>query len=203
MKQLVEIICIIDRSGSMQTLKDDAIGGFNSFLDDQKKLPGSAQLTLVLFDDEYLKIHDALNIQDVPPLTSESYTPRGTTALYDAIGKTVNEVGKRLADTPEHERPNKILVCILTDGHENASTEFTSEKIAEMIDHQKTKYSWEFMFLAANQDAVLTAKTMNIDADHAISFDATRRGMRFSMGSISDISKRIRRANKPKDDTLV
>ena len=149
MKQgLSEIICIIDRSGSMGIIKNDAIGGFNTFLEEQKKLPGEATLTYIQFDTEYEVVHENKPLKDVQPINGSIYIPRGRTALLDAVGKTIDATGRRLANTPEENRPEKIIVAILTDGEENASHQYNLSKIKEMIKHQKEKYSWEFIFLA-------------------------------------------------------
>lgn len=175
---LSEIICIVDRSGSMGSIRSDAIGGFNVFLEDQKKAPGEAHLSLVLFNDQYELVHDHVDIQRVPELNEETYQPSGTTALLDAVGRTIDRVGQRLAKTAEHDKPCKVIVAILTDGLENASSDYSRAKIAEMIEHQQKVYSWEFIFLAANQDAIATASSMSIHAKDAISFDATGEGVR-------------------------
>lgn len=174
---LTEIACVLDRSGSMESIREDAIGGFNSFLDSQKKQPGDARLTLVLFDNEYLVSENSTPLARVKPLDTTTYVPRGSTALYDAIGRTINEVGARLAATPEPDRPGKVIVAILTDGQENSSTEFTRETIAGMISHQQKAYSWEFVFLAANQDAVTAAEAIAIKKADAFQFAADKAGM--------------------------
>ena len=159
---LTELVFILDRSGSMGIMMKEAIGGFNSFLEEQKKLPGEAKLTLALFDNHYDLICNGKDIKCVEPLDECTYAPRGTTALLDAIGRTVDDVGRRLNETPENERPSKVLVAILTDGLENASKDYTGNKINEIITHQRGKYSWEFLFLAANQDAIDTGTTIGI-----------------------------------------
>lgn len=166
-----EIICVIDRSGSMGVIQDDAIGGFNTFLDEQKKVDKPCALTYAQFDSEYEIVHDGVPIKDVPPLDHKTYVPRGSTALYDAIGRTINVVGARLAKTPEHERPGKVLFTILTDGHENSSCEFRQGTIKEMIEHQRNKYQWEFIYLAANQDAATKGRSMGVARNH--NFSAT------------------------------
>ena len=133
-KDFNEIICILDRSGSMASVATDAIGGFNQFLKDQKELPGEASLTVVLFDNKYELLHENTPINDVPDLNFKTYVPRGMTALLDAIGKTIDETGKRLKNTPEDQRPEKVIVSILTDGFENASCKYDKSKIKEMIE---------------------------------------------------------------------
>ncbi len=188
---LTEIACVIDRSGSMESIRDDAIGGFNSFLDTQKKQPGDARLTLVLFDNEYLVPENGTPLARVKPLDATTYVPRGSTALYDAIGRTINEVGARLASTPEPDRPGKVIVAILTDGQENASTEFSRETIATMISHQQKAYAWEFVFLAANQDAVTAAEAIAIKKADAFQFTSDKPGMANAMFLMaSEVSRR-------------
>lgn len=167
---LTEIVFILDRSGSMMSLTDDTIGGFNSFIEKQKNEPGEALLTTVLFDDQYELLHNGMNLKEVLPMTRDQYWARGMTAMYDAIGKTINEVGRRLSDTPEQYRPGKVIFVITTDGLENASREFTQEKVKEMIQHQTEKYSWDFIFLGANIDSVQTAKNIGIKADYAADY---------------------------------
>ena len=191
---LTEIACVIDRSGSMETVASDAIGGFNSFLKAQQELPGEARLTLVLFDDKYDLVHDAVPIGGASPLTSKSYVPGGTTALLDAVGRTVDAIGARLARMPEPERPGKVIVVILTDGHENASRTYTYERVAEMIKHQQEVYGWEFVFLAANQDAIASAGRLSIGAQDAIGFAATHEGVHVAYAAMSNtISERRQR----------
>ncbi len=136
-KNLTAIAYILDRSGSMQSMVEPAIAGFNRFLDDQRKAPGHARLTLVLFDDQYEVPCQSLPIEEVTELDTTTYVPRGTTALLDAIGRTIEELGQRLAATPEPERPGQVIVAIFTDGLENASLQFDHHKIARMIAHQR------------------------------------------------------------------
>jgi len=181
---LTEIICIIDRSGSMHGIAADAIGGFNTFLEDQKKDPSDKCLmTFVQFDDVYEIIHSGKPIQDVPPITRETYVPRGSTALLDAIGRTVNDVGARLSRTPEAERPGAVVVVILTDGEENASKEFNQQQIFDMITKQRESFQWEFVFLAANQDAIKAGAQYGIQ--NAVAFAATGAGVQQVYGNVS------------------
>ena len=167
---LTELVFILDRSGSMCGISDDAIGGFNAFLASQKKIPGEAKLSLVLFDHEYQMVYNGRDIQDVEPLDDKTYVPRGTTALLDALGRTIDDIGRRLSETPEEERPSKVLVAILTDGLENASYRFERAKINSMIIHQTDKYSWQFLFLAANQDAITEGLNLGIHATNSMNF---------------------------------
>lgn len=176
---------VLDRSGSMRTIKPDTIGGFNQFLEDQKKAPGKATMTLVQFDNEYEVLQSMVDIQAIPPLTDATFVPRGSTALLDAIGRTINETGKSLGDMPETERPEKVLFVILTDGQENSSVRFSNPKINEMITHQRGTYKWEFVFLAANQDAIATAARMGIGAASAMTYTADAAGAAASFSALS------------------
>lgn len=175
-KNLTEMIFILDRSGSMCYLVDDTIGGFNSMIENQKKEDGEAYVTTVLFDDKYELLHDHIDIQEITPITSKEYFARGCTALLDAVGKTINAIGNRLSNTPEEERPEKVIFVITTDGRENASREFTKKSVKEMIEHQQSKYSWTFVFLGANMDAVDEATSLGINASHAHSYTASAQG---------------------------
>ena len=184
-KKLTEIAYILDRSGSMQPLVEAAISGFNTFLKDQQETSGDASLTLVLFDDEYLLHADRTPIQEVLPLDASTYVPRSCTALLDAIGRTVVNIGKKLANTPEKDRPGKVIIAIYTDGYENASTDYTANKIAKMIRHQTDNYQWEFLFLAANEDAIATAASYGIDSKNASKVSFSPIGHHASTSSIS------------------
>ena len=182
-----EIICIIDRSGSMETIKSDAIGGFNSFIEGQRKFSGEAALTLVLFNEDYRVLYDRKDLQTVPFLNSDTYVPGGTTAMLDAIGRTIDSVGERLNETPEEERPEKVIVSILTDGLENASEEYTYEQVGARIKRQQENYKWEFIFLAANQNAVASASRISINEKDAVDFEATPDGICKAMYSMNKI----------------
>lgn len=191
---LSEIVYILDRSGSMTPLCEDAIGGFNAFLAGLKAEPGAARFSLVLFDHEYHLLHDGIDLQVVPPLDAKTYVPRGTTALLDAIGRTIDQVGARLAATPESQRPAKVIFAIFTDGLENASSDYSREKVAAMIRHQQDIYSWEFIFLAANQDAIATAAAMSIPAANAQTFVASNVGVRNAQADmLRNVQERRRR----------
>lgn len=192
-KNLTEIVCVIDRSGSMHSIRSDAIGGFNSFLDSQKQEAGEAKLTLVLFNHEYEQVHNGVAIQKVKPLNDATYVPAGMTALLDAVGRTIDDVGLRLSRMPEKERPSKVIMAILTDGLENASKDYTRDRIFDMIEHQRHKYNWEFVFLGANQDAIATARTLSIDAQDTVNFSATGKGIRDVYGSLSKRVSQTRR----------
>jgi uncharacterized protein YegL len=169
----------------MENMAKAAIGGFNSFLESHQKEPGQAKLTLVLFDHEYIIAQDGRPIEEVSKLDAHSYQPRGTTALLDAVGRTIKTVGERLDHTPEQERPDNVLIVILTDGLENASKEFSLKQINEMIQHQHEVYSWEFQFLAAGQDDIQAATDLGIPADNAVQFDHTPQGVTMAFQAIS------------------
>lgn len=175
-ENLTEIVFILDRSGSMDSLTNDTIGGFNTFIETQKKEDGEALLTTILFDDKYEILHDGVNLKDVTPLTTKEYFARGMTALLDAIGKTINTVGERLDKTEEDKKPSKVIFVITTDGQENSSREFTQSKIKEMIECQTNTYKWQFMFLGANIDAVSTAVSFGISGQFASNYTANAVG---------------------------
>lgn len=170
---LTELVYIIDRSGSMHSLTIDTVGGYNAFLEEQKKLEGQAYLTTVLFDDRYELFCDHTNIMEAKPMTASDCYARGCTALMDAVGKTINSIGSRLSKTPENERPSKVLFMIITDGYENASKEFSRNAVKKMIEHQQSVYSWEFLFVGAGIDAYTEAASLGISSDHTASTYAT------------------------------
>jgi len=171
-KDLTEIIVVLDRSGSMATIRGDMEGGFNSFIAAQRALPGDCTVTLTQFDTDYEIVFAGKPLADVPPLTLE---PRGATALLEAVSKTITATGLRLAGLPEDQRPERVLFVIITDGHENASPpEFTAESVLAMVKHQTERYSWEFVFIGANQDAIATAASLGIR--NAANFAATPAG---------------------------
>ena len=164
---LTDITLVVDRSGSMSSIREDAEGGVNEFIRRQAEEPGEALLTLVQFDTEYDFVHRGVPIGDVPHF---DLRPRGATALLDAIGRSINETGDRLAKMKEADRPGLVIFVVMTDGLENSSVEFTKAKIKEMIEHQQTNYNWQFTFLGANQDAFAEAGSMGIKADGAANF---------------------------------
>jgi len=174
MKDMTLINVILDRSGSMESLAEEAVGMFNRFLDDQKTLPDYAELSLIQFDDLYEENYLRMPIKDCPDLIPwETYKPRGMTALYDAVGKSINTIGENLKALSSEERPERILFVIITDGYENASKEFTGKVIGEMISHQKEVYNWDFIFLAAGIDAITEGMKFGVDVSKcsSVSFD--------------------------------
>jgi hypothetical protein len=188
-----EIAFILDRSGSMESCREAAIGGFNSFLEEQQQTSGFARLTLVLFDDEYLVPIDSLPVAEVLPLTSDDFVPRGSTALLDAIGRTIDDLGVRLAALAEPERPGRVIIAIFTDGAENSSQKQTWREIACLIKQQTEQYRWTFLFLGANQDAIATAAQLNIEACHAATYVADSAGLSASSASLSKKVQALRR----------
>ena len=185
-KDLTELVFIIDRSGSMSGLESDTIGGFNSMIRKQKQAEGEALISTVLFDNESEVLHDHVNVKDIQPMTEHDYTVRGTTALIDAIGKAIHHIGNvhkyaRQEDVPEH-----TMFVITTDGMENASRYYSSEKVKKMIERQKVKYGWEFLFLGANIDAVETASHFGIGADRAVNYNCDSEGTALNYEVVSD-----------------
>lgn len=166
------IAVVLDRSGSMSSVLDATIEGFNAFLSKQKETAGEATMTLVQFDDKYEVNYENRPLKDVPLLSRETFIPRGWTALLDAVGKTINSVGEQLRKLPESERPEKVIVVIQTDGQENKSSEFTASQIQKMIAHQREKYDWQFVFLGANIDAFATATTFSIPHTMVLQYNA-------------------------------
>lgn len=180
MKQeiLTEIVCIIDRSGSMGSIRDDAIGSFNTFLKDQQSLSGEALMTIVLFDDQYEIMHNGTRIGYVPLLTSKTYVPRGSTALFDAIGRTINEVKSRINKTEDQRKiPGNVIVAILTYGEENASMEFCLPQIESMIKRQIEQDQWNFVYLSADPKAFEDAGKMGIARNNVVRFEADSEGI--------------------------
>lgn len=185
-KNLTEIVFILDRSGSMSGLEADTIGGFNSMIEKQKKAEGEALISTVLFDNVSEVIHDRVDVRNIKPMTDDDYTVRGCTALLDAIGGAIHHIGNihkyaRAEDVPEH-----TLFVITTDGMENASRFYDSEKVKEMIERQKQKYGWEFLFLGANIDAVETAKSFGISEDRAVNYHSDSKGTALNYEVLSD-----------------
>lgn len=191
-KNLTELVFILDKSGSMSGLEQDTIGGFNSMLQKQKNEDGDAYITTVLFDHDYEIIYDRADIKNVNSITEKEYYVGGTTALLDAMGRTINYIGKKIADTNEDEHPGKVVFVIITDGMENSSHEYTAKKIKNMVEHQKNKYSWEFIFLGANIDAVKTAEDFGINEDRATNFCADSVGINLNYETVSNFVSEMR-----------
>ena len=193
-KNLTEIVFILDRSGSMSGLEADTIGGFNSMIEKQKKENGEALISTVLFDNVSEVIHDRVPVQKVEPMTDRDYSVRGCTALLDAIGGAIHHIGNvhkyaRIEDVPEH-----TLFVITTDGMENASRRYDNEKVKKMIERQKEKYGWEFLFLGANIDAAKEAACFGIGADRAVNYKCDEAGTALNYEVISEAVCSVRAA---------
>ena len=191
-KNFTELIFILDRSGSMNGLEADTIGGFNAMIEKQKKAKGEALVSTVLFDNVSEVIHDRVNIMDIRPMTDRDYTVGGCTALLDAIGGAIHHIGNvhkyaRQEDVPEH-----TMFVIITDGMENASRFYRSERVKQMIERQKERYGWEFLFLGANIDAVETAGRFGIGADRAVNYHSDRRGTRLNYEVLGEAISAVR-----------
>ena len=191
-KGLTELVFVIDMSGSMFGLTDDTIGGFNSMIEKQKKADGESIISTVLFDNVSEVIHDRADIRSIQPMTEDDYTVRGCTALLDAIGGAVHHIGNvhkyaRAEDVPEH-----TLFVITTDGMENASRRYDSETVKKMIERQKEKYGWEFLFLGANIDAVETARSVGISKDRAVNYRSDREGTALNYEVVSEAISAVR-----------
>ena len=187
---LTELVYILDMSGSMRNLASDTIGGYNSLLNEQKKLGQEnpalrANVTTVLFDDRYIVLHNRADMKDVPEITDKEYVPRGMTAMLDAIGRTLVSVGQSLAAMPEEERPGLVSVTIITDGYENASKEYTWDVIQKMIKEQREKYSWVFSFIGANIDVEKTSDHLGIDRKMSKKYTASNIGTASVFASIT------------------
>ena len=175
-KNLTEIVFILDRSGSMAGLEDDTIGGFNAMIQKQKNENGEAYVSTVLFDNHTEVIHDRVDIQKIQPMTRNDYYVRGSTALLDAVGKAIHHIGNVHKYAREEDRPEKTIFVITTDGMENASREYAYQRVRQMIEHEKEKYGWEFLFLGANIDAAKEAARFGITEDRAANYHADREG---------------------------
>ena len=189
---IVDVVFILDRSGSMGGLESDTIGGFNSMLEKQRKIEGKAFITTVLFDDQYELLHDRVNIAKVNNITEKEYFVRGSTALLDAIGKTIAKE-KAIQDTlGKNEKADKVLFIIITDGLENASREYNSATVKKLIETQKEKYGWEFLFLGANIDAIETANTIGINAERAVNYKSDSIGTKKNYDTLNKAVEEVR-----------
>ena len=191
-KGLTEIVFILDRSGSMAGLEKDTIGGFNAMLEKQRQGEGTALISTVLFCNDSAVIHDRVDARDVPPLTEKDYFVCGCTALLDAIGGAIHHIGNVHKYARAEDRPERTLFVITTDGMENASRHYDLRRVRAMIERQKARYGWEFLFLGANIDAVDTAARLGIDADRAANFHCDARGTQLNYEAVSDAMSAMR-----------
>lgn len=185
------IAVLLDRSGSMEAVKSDTEGGFNAFIDAQRAEPGQARVTLAQFDTQYDVVYSNRPLADVPRLTMQ---PRGGTALYDSLGRLITEVGSELAELPESERPGTVVVVVLTDGHENSSSEWSHAAVTAAISRQEKEYAWDFVFLGANMDAVSIGTSLGFAADKSMTWHTDGDGVVQAMASASAYVSRKRAA---------
>ena len=191
-KNLTEVVFILDRSGSMAGLEADTIGGFNAMIAKQKQEPGEALISTVLFDSQSEVLHDRVPVHRSQPMTNRDYTPRGCTALLDALGSAIHHIGNVHKYAREEDRPAHTLFVITTDGMENASHHYDSKTVKAMIRRQQECYGWEFLFLGANIDAVETARHFGIDADRAVNYHSDQRGTRLNYEVVGEAICKIR-----------
>ena len=196
-KNLTEIVFILDRSGSMGGLEADTIGGFNAMIEKQKAEEGEALISTVLFDHERDVIHDRVNVQKIAPMTRKEYYVRGTTALLDAVGSAIHHIGNVHKYAREEDRPEKTLFVITTDGMENASRKYSYTRVKDMIQRQKVKYGWEFLFLGANIDAAGEAARFGIAPEFAANYHADSRGTEVIYESVNEAIHRVRACAAP------
>ena len=198
-KGLTEVVFILDRSGSMSGLEADTIGGFNSMISKQKKEDGEAVVSTVLFDDQQEVVYDRQPVKMVEPMTDRQYYVRGCTALLDAIGGAIHHIGNLHKYAREEDRPEKTMFIITTDGMENASRFYTYDRVKYMVERQKEKYGWEFLFLGANIDAISVAARFGINADRAINYECDQVGTSLNYQVMSETITAVRRAKNKED----
>ncbi len=201
-KGLTEVVFILDRSGSMSGLEDDTIGGFNSLLEKQKKEEGDAFVSVVLFDDETEVLYDRVDIHKIEPMNDKQYYCRGCTALLDALGGAIRHIGNVHKYAREEDVPEKTLMIITTDGMENASRRYSYSKVKQMVEHQKERYGWEFLFLGANIDAVSEAGRFGIDSRRAVNFENDSDGVKLNYDVLSATVTKVRKASCAADMSL-
>lgn len=198
-KGLTELVFILDRSGSMSGLEADTIGGFNSMIDRQKKEDGEAVISTVLFDDETEVLHDRTSIQEVTPMTEKQYYVRGGTALLDAIGGAIHHLGNIHKYAREEDRPEKTVFIITTDGMENSSSRYSYDRVKQMVERQREKYEWEFLFLGANIDAIEVAGRFGIKPGRAVNYECDSEGTRLNYQVLNETVTRMRMSHSAAD----
>ena len=199
-KNLTELVFILDRSGSMSGLESDTIGGFNAMIDKQKKQNGECIVSTVLFDDESKVIHDRVSLDEIRPMTEDDYFVGGCTALIDAIGGAIHHIGNVHKYARPEDVPENTIFIITTDGQDNASHRYSSDKVKQMIERQKEKYGWEFLFIGANIDAVETAKRYGIDRNRAVNYNADAQGTSVLYETVSKAVCNVRASKCMADD---
>ena len=195
-KGLTELVAILDRSGSMSGLEEDTIGGYNSLIAEQRETGGEVLVSTILFDNESEVLHDRVPIDRIEPMTKADYRVRGCTALLDAIGGAIHHIGNVHRYAREEDRPEKTIFMITTDGMENASRQYTYEKVRTMVEQRKKEYGWEFLFLGANIDAIKTAANFGISADRAANYHSDHRGTALNYKVLSRAVSSMRMAEK-------
>ena len=189
---ITELVFILDRSGSMSGLESDTIGGFNAMIEKQRKQEGTCYVSTVLFDDESRVLHDRVKLESVPKMTDRDYTVGGCTALIDALGGAIHHIGNIHKYARPEDVPANTMFVITTDGMENASRHYSSEQVKKMIERQKEKYGWEFLFIGANIDAVETASRYGIGADRAVNYNADEKGTRIVYDTVAEAVCNVR-----------
>ncbi len=189
---VTELVFILDRSGSMAGLESDTIGGFNSMIEKQRKEAGECYVSTVLFDNVSEVLHDRVKLSEIKPMSDKDYTVRGSTALIDAIGSAINHIGNIHKYARPEDVPENTMFVITTDGMENASRSYTADKVRKMIEKQKNKYGWEFLFIGANIDAVQTAARFGIGSDRAVNYNADAMGTRVVYEAVSNAVSGVR-----------
>lgn len=189
---ITELVFILDRSGSMSGLESDTVGGFNAMIEKQKKQDGACYVSTILFDNVSEVLHDRVKLADVPEMTEGQFCVRGCTALMDAIGGAIHHIGNIHKYARPEDVPANTMFVIMTDGMENASRRYSSEQVKKMIERQKEKYGWEFLFIGANIDAVETAARYGIDADRAVNYNADEKGTRIVYDTVAQAVCNVR-----------
>jgi uncharacterized protein YegL len=199
---LTHIYFLLDRSGSMQSIKSDTEGGFAAFVEEQRGEPGDCRVTLARFDHEYDVVYSGVPVSDVPPLDLQ---PRGRTALLDAMGRLVTDAGAELGALPEGDRPGTVVVAVMTDGHENASTEWTHAAIKSLVEQQTSVYAWQFLYMGADQDAIEVGAGLGVDPRYSVTYSRgrSREALASAAGKVSKLrsARRVNRAAVLEDYT--
>ena len=202
-KNVTEVVFILDRSGSMAGLETDTIGGYNSLLEKQKKEKGEVLVSTVLFDDVQEVLHDRVNLKNMKPITKREYYVRGCTALLDALGGAIHHIGNVHKYAREEDRPGKTLFIITTDGMENSSQRYTYDRVKQMVERQKEKYGWDFLFLGANIDAVKEAGRFGIRPERAVNYECDSRGTELNYRVLNEAVSRVRKCDSRNMDAAL